>query len=98
MHSYIGREGGVEYKIAEAIMVERERWEHRFGAAENGWEATIAMAVAMGGNAKLARNSYKTLHRAVITGDRERGEQWVCATEAGTLRGSRTDLLPRDHC
>ena len=44
-------------------MVERERWEGRFRAAKNRWEATIAVAIAMGGNAKLAGDRYKALHR-----------------------------------
>ncbi len=92
------KRGGMEYKIVEGMMAERERWEGRFRAAESGWEAAIAVAVALGGNAKLVQDRYKALRRAVISGDRERGEGRVCAKEAGTSRGSGTDSLPRDHC
>ncbi len=51
--------GGMEYKIVESTMTERERWEGRFRAVENRWEAAIKVAVAMGGNTKLARDRYK---------------------------------------
>ncbi len=73
-------------------MAERERWEGRIRAAETGGEATIAVAVAvaMGGDAKLARDRYKALH-AAIAGDRK-------SAEAGSLRGSGMDSLPRDYC
>jgi hypothetical protein len=71
--------------------------ELRSRAAENRWEAAIAVAVTVGGDTKLARDRYKALH-AMITGYRERGEGRACAMEAGTSRGSGTDLLPRDHC
>ncbi len=80
--------GGMDFKIMEVMIAERERWEGRIRAAENGWEATIAVAIAMGGNAKLAWDRYKAL-RAAIAGDRDRGgREGFCAAEAGTLRGS----------
>jgi hypothetical protein len=79
-------------------MAERERWEGRFRAAKNGWEAVITIAAAVGSNAKLAQDRYKALCKAMIAQDRERGEGRVCAAEAGTLRGSRMYSLPRDHC
>ncbi len=80
--------GGTEFKIVEATMVERERWEGRIGAAENGGGA---------GDAKWVQDRYKALH-AAIAGDRETGEGRVRGAEAGTSRGSGTDSLLRDCC
>jgi hypothetical protein len=39
---------GIEFKIVEATMVERERWASRIRAADNRWEAGIAIAIAGG--------------------------------------------------
>ncbi len=55
-------------------MAERERWEGRIRAVENGGEAAIAIAVAVGSDAKLVQDRYKAL-RTVIVRDRERGER-----------------------
>jgi hypothetical protein len=64
----------MEIEIVEAMMTERERWEGRIRAAENRWEAAIAVAITVAGNAKLVQNRYKALCTA-IAGDRERGEK-----------------------
>jgi hypothetical protein len=50
-------------------MAERERWEGRIRAVENGEEAGIAIANAVGGDAKLAPDRYKVMCTA-IAGDR----------------------------
>ncbi len=72
-HAGISEErGGIEYKVVEVMMVERERWEGRIRAVEKRGEAPIAVAIPMGGDTKLAWDRYKALH-AAITGNRERG-------------------------
>jgi hypothetical protein len=89
--------GIMEFKIMEATMAKRERWEDRIRAAEIRGEAAVTVAVTVGGITKLARDRYKALGSTII-GGRKRGEGRVRATEAGTSRGRRMDLLPRDCC
>ena len=94
MRGDIRREGGHRVKNCGGNDGgEGEVGGHDQGSRERG-EAAIAIAVAVVGNAKLTQDRYEALHTTIV-GDRERGEGRVLAAEAGTLRGSGTDLLPR---
>jgi hypothetical protein len=69
---------GMEFKVVEATMAKRERWEGRIRTVENRGEAAIAVAVAVRGNAMLAWDRYEAVI-TVIVGDREReGGKGTC--------------------
>jgi hypothetical protein len=83
---------GMEFKVVEATMAERERWDGRIRAAENRGEAAIAIAIAAGGLGQVQGPA-----RGNSRGQGEGAGKGTPA-EAETSRESRTDLLVRDHC
>ncbi len=61
---------GMEFKIVDLDMAERERWEGRINAVQNGGEVAIAVAVAAGSDAMLVWDRYPC-------GPQE-GAGWTC--------------------